>query len=111
MSDSETSKKIQELQVLEHSHQTFLMQKQTLQLELNEVLNAIEEVTKAKGEVYRVLGGIMVEVEKQKTLKDIEEKKRMLETRISAIEKQEEIIDGKINLIRKDITAIVGKNK
>ena len=110
MSDSnETSKKIQELQVLEHNHQAFLMQKQKMQLELNEVLNALDEVSNSKGEIYKVLGGIMMQADKEKTLKELEEKKKVLEMRISAIEKQEQIIDEKISAIKKEITVLVGK--
>ena len=112
MSDqSETSRRIQELQLLEHNHQALLMQKQTIQLELNEVLNAHEEVSRASGSVYRVLGGIMMQAEKDNVLKDLQEKKKMLEIRVSTIEKQEKIIDDKISSIKKEITATVGKNK
>ena len=108
---SETSKRIQELQMFEHNHQALLMQKQTIQMELNEVLNALQEVQKTKDAVYKVLGGVMVQSDKSAVIKDLEERKKILELKVSAIEKQEKIIDGRISEIRNEITALVGKNK
>ena len=108
---NETARKIQELQVLEHNHQAFLMQKQTIQIEMNEVLNALEEISKAKGEIYKVLGGVMIESSRENVLKDLEEKKKVLGLKISTIEKQEKIIDDKISSVRKEVASLVGKNK
>ena len=106
----ETEKKIEELQLLEHNIQQFLMQKQTFQVELNECLNAIEEVKRSDGEIYKVIGEVMIKSEKEKTLKDLEEKKRVLEIRVSSIEKQEKLLENKANNIRKEINEFVGKN-
>jgi len=50
--DIETQKKIQELQILEHNLQNLMMQKQAFQLELNETVNALEEVKKKQKMTY-----------------------------------------------------------
>ncbi|MEK6928207.1 MAG: prefoldin subunit beta [Nanoarchaeota archaeon] len=111
MTNPETSQKIQELQALEQNHQAFLMQKQSIQMELNETLNALEEVKKTSGDVYRVLGNVMVKSDKEKIIKDLEEKKRISEMRVSAIEKQEKIIHSNIDVLKKEITSLISQNQ
>ena len=55
----EAQQKLQELQVLEHNLQALLMQKQAFQLELNESLNALDEVRKTNDTIYKMVGSIM----------------------------------------------------
>jgi chaperonin cofactor prefoldin len=43
MNDQATHKKIEELRILESQLQNFLIQKQSIQLEINEINNALEE--------------------------------------------------------------------
>ena len=45
-SDQEASKKIQELQIIEQHMNQFLMEKQSIQTELNECNNALSELGK-----------------------------------------------------------------
>ena len=70
MNNEEISQKIKELQVLEQSFQIFVHQKQSVQVELNEIVNAFKEVKDSSGDVYKVLSGIMVEAEKNSLLKE-----------------------------------------
>ena len=109
--NEETSGKIEELQVLERNLQGILMQKQSVQVELNEISNALEEVKKSKKEIHRILGGIMVLTEKNAILNELEEKKRELTIKISAIEKQETLLESKTNKIREEITSSLKKKK
>ena len=67
--DSETSKRIQELQILEQNLQNLLMQKQAFQVELNEANNALGEVDKTEDEVYKVLGNVMIKTDKKVSTK------------------------------------------
>ena len=91
--DKETQKKIQELQILEHNLHSLMIQKQAFQLELNETLNASEEVNKTNDDVYKVTGSIMHKVDKVSVLKELEEKRNILELRLKAIEKQERLLE------------------
>ncbi len=105
------SKKIQELQVLEQNLQHFLMEKQSIQAELNEISNAIEELKKSSGDSYRVIGGIMVKSSPSELIKDLDDKKNILVLRISAVEKQEKLVEDKANSIKKEVSESVSKNK
>ena len=51
MADKDLNKKIEELQLIETHLRNFLAQRQTLQMELNEIENAYEEVEKGKGDM------------------------------------------------------------
>lgn len=107
--DADVQQKLQELQVLEHNLQSLLMQKQTFQLELNETLNALEEVKKTNDTVYKMVGSIMVVVDKTQTLTDLEEKKKLLEMRTESISKQEQLIEGKAKELQGEIKKLLEK--
>jgi len=98
--DKETSEKIEELQTLEGSMQSLLMQKQNSQIELNEVNNALDEVNKAKDDVFKILNGVMIKCSKDKIMSELEEKKNILSLRLSSVEKQEKIVDDKADKLR-----------
>ncbi len=108
---NETTEKIQEIQILEQNLQSLVMQKQTFQLEFNEVTNAISELNKSSDEVYRILGGIMIKSDKKSLLNELEEKKKVLELRINSIEKQEQLLEKKADELRKDLTKSMSESK
>ena len=101
--DQETQKKVQSLQLLEQNFQNLLLQKQTFQVEVNETKTALDEVSKAKGDVFRILGQIMVKADNAELKKELEEKKTILEMRMKAIEKQELGMREEVERIRAEI--------
>ena len=109
--DEQTGKKIQELQILEQNLQNLSMQKQTFQIELAEVMNALSDLKKSGEEVYKIVGGLMVRSSKANLTSDLEEKKKIFEIRIFSIEKQEKILDEKSEKLKKEITDFVSERK
>lgn len=105
----ETNEAIGEFQILEQQLRGLLSQKQMVQIELQEVLNALEELNKTKDEVYKVLSGIMIRAEKSVLKKELEEKKKLAELRINSIEKQEKILEEKTGKLKDKINASIGK--
>jgi|SRR3989344_6014871 len=101
--DEETHKKIHELQELEHSIQSLLMQKQNLQIELSEVSNALSEVEATSEDVYKLISGMLIKSEKSKVLKELTDRKKTSELRISSIEKNEKSIVDRIEKLRKEV--------
>jgi len=102
--DENTAKKVQELQFLDQNLQGFIAQKQTVQLELNETDNALDEIKKADdSEIYKIIGGIMIKAKKSDLTKDLEEKKKLLELRISSIEKQEKLLEEKASTLKEEL--------
>jgi len=109
--DPETSKKIQELQVLEQALNNSLSQRQNIQLELNEVENALNELKISDEEVYRVLSGIMLKSNKQVLTDELNTKKKMLEMKIQALEKHENMLENNLKKLRDDVTSIINSSK
>ncbi|RMD66582.1 prefoldin subunit beta [Candidatus Pacearchaeota archaeon] len=96
-------KKIEELRVIEGSLQNLLAQKQSLQLELNEVKNALSEIDKTSDDVYKIVAGVMLRAAKDKLKQELGEREKTLKMRIEAIEKQEKLLEKKTAEIRREI--------
>lgn len=109
--DQETQKRIQELQLIEHNLHNFILQKQNFQLELNETVNAAQEVGRTEDDIYRVSSSIMIKADKKKVLKELEEKKKVLELRIQTIEKQEKLLESKAKEIQEEAKKSLEKEK
>ncbi|MEK6889346.1 MAG: prefoldin subunit [Nanoarchaeota archaeon] len=109
MDNEQISAKIKELQVLEQNFQMFMHQKQSIQVELNEIVNAFKEVKDSSGDVYKVLSGIMVKSEKNSLLKELEEKKKTAELKLDSFEKQESKLNSRIQLLRAEISKFASK--
>jgi len=101
--DKETAKKIDELQILDRNLQAFLVQKQSMQAELNEVSNALAEAKSTKDEVYKVLGNVMLKTNKESLIKELEEKKKVLDLRVNSIEKQEKLLESRSNKLKEEV--------
>ena len=98
----EIEQKIQELQILEQNLQGFAMQKQAFQLELNQTVNAINEVQKTEDDIYKISSSIMLKTDKDTILKELKEKRKLLDLRIDTIEKQEKLIEKKAEELKKE---------
>ncbi|MBS3075640.1 prefoldin subunit beta [Candidatus Pacearchaeota archaeon] len=101
--DKETQEKIQELQSYEHTLQNLLMQKQAFQFESNETENAIDEVSKSKDEVFKIVGSIMIKTDNEKILKELKQKSEHLSIRFKSIEKQESELTKRIEELRDEV--------
>jgi len=107
--DEEAQHKLQELQILEHNLQNILAQKQVFQMELNESLNALEEVKKSSEQIYKMVGSIIVSVEKNSTIKELEEKKKLLEMRNESLTKQEQLLETKARELQQELKKTLDK--
>ena len=107
--DQETSKRIQELQLLEQSYQNILIQKQTFQVEANESKTALEEINKSKGDVFRVLGQVMIKADPKQLKKELKEKKDILDMKLKAVDKQELGLREQIERLRSDVMSKINQ--
>jgi len=80
------------LQQLQQTLQTVLTQKQQLELELTETEQALSELEKTDENaiIYKSIGSLLVKAEKGKVTTELNERKELLNTRISVLGKQEE---------------------
>ena len=108
--EAEARQKLQDLQILEQNLQGLLVQKQTIQADLSETLNALEEVKKTNDSIYKMVGSIMVVVDKKKTVEELEEKKKLSELRNSSIVKQEKLIETKARELQEELKKLLQKS-
>ena len=109
--DAATIKKVQELQTVEQNLQNTVMQKQVFQIEANELLNALAEVARSKDEVYKVMSSIMLRTEKEELIKELTEKKRVLELRVAVVEKQEKTLSERARKLHEEVSAALKEKK
>jgi len=86
------------LQQLQQTLQTVLTQKQQLELELNEVENALGELEKLTDttEIYKSIGSLLVKSEKTNVTNDLTERKELIKTRVDVLGKQEERLRSQV---------------
>jgi len=82
------------LQQLQQTLQTVLTQKQQLELELTETEQAISELEKTDENaiIYKSIGSLLVKAQKTTVTTELNERKELLNTRITVLGKQEERI-------------------
>ncbi|OIO65970.1 prefoldin subunit beta [Candidatus Woesearchaeota archaeon CG1_02_57_44] len=82
---------VEQLQAIEQNLQNLRSQRQQVQMQLMETDSALEELDKS-GKAYRIVGGIMVAVDKDSLRAELEKKKELLQVRSKTIEKQEGLL-------------------
>ena len=88
--EQDLSKDLIEYENLEKQLEVLLIQKHQLQIQLNEINHALEQLGKASGDVYRTVGSIILHTTKEEAQKDLEERKELIDVKVAAIAKQEE---------------------
>ena len=101
--------KIQEMQFLEQNLQNLLFQKQAFQMELAETESASKEIENSKDDVFKIIGQLMIKTDKEKMKEEISNKKKVLDLRVSAIEKQENALNENLEKLREEVLKIVEK--
>ena len=100
--EKDVQNKIGQLQMLEQSMQSFLMQKQQFQAQLIEIESALEELKNSKM-VYKIVGNIMIDANKEELEKELKENKEKTELRIKTIEKQEKQMKDKASSMQEEV--------
>lgn len=103
--------KIQRLQFLEQNLQSVVMQKQTFQMDFSENVLAIDEIGKTKDSVYKIIGQLMINSPRDKILKELEDKQKLLDMRIKSLEEQEKLMRKDIQEMRDEILGELKKKE
>ncbi|HDI03042.1 MAG TPA: prefoldin subunit beta [Candidatus Pacearchaeota archaeon] len=102
MEEKEREEILARIQLTEQALQNLLLQKQSFQLELLETENALSEVKSTKGDVFKIVGPVLVKAKKEDLIPELEKKKEILELRIKSIEKQEQEMKEKLTKEREE---------
>ena len=103
--NSNIGEKMEELQNVEHNLQHMLSQRQTLELEINEIKNALSELESAKDECYKIVGNIMVKSAPESLKSELHEKSKIASLKLSSIEKQQSLLEKKSSELRGQINS------
>jgi len=93
---------LQEIQMLEYNLQNILLQKQAFQMELDESISALQELENSGEEVYKIIGQLMLKTSKDKIYENLENKKKVIESRLSMLDKQEESMRAEVEKKREE---------
>ncbi len=104
----ETEQQIAEFQNAQSALQLTMVQRQQVQLQMDEIDNALEEMAKSTGVVYRAVGTVLVESKKDETIKELTERKDTLAVRVNVLTKQEEKLRAKLTELRAKIEGSTG---
>jgi prefoldin beta subunit len=102
--------KINSLSMLEQNASQLGAQRQSLQGQLLEIDSALEELDSTQ-ESYRIIGNIMVKVDRNTLKDDLEQKKKMVTLKLASIEKQEASIHDRAKKLQQDIMAEIDVDK
>ena len=96
-------KKIQEIQILEQSLQNILLQKQAFGMEISETQIALKEIESSEEDVFKIIGQLMIKTKKDSIIKDLSEKKKILDLRLKNLDKQESSLTEQIEKLRDEV--------
>ena len=97
------------LQQLQQNLQAILMQKQQIEVEAIEIEKALEELKKLGEDevVYKSAGPLLIKTKKDETIKDLEEKKELSNTRLLVLGKQESRVKENLKEIENKINEMI----
>lgn len=93
---------IQQLSMLENNLQNMSMQRQQFQSQIMETESALSEL-EASADAYKIIGNLMVRVEKEKLKSDLSHKKETVQVRIQSLEKQEQKLREKAKELQEQV--------
>jgi prefoldin beta subunit len=97
------------LQQLQQNLQAILMQKQQIEVESMEIEKALEELKKLGEDevVYKSAGPLLIKTKKDDTIKELEEKKELSNTRLLVLGKQESRVKDNLKEVENKINEMI----
>ena len=97
------------LQQLQQNLQAILMQKQQIEVESMEIEKALEELKKLGEDevVYKSAGPLLIKTKKDDTIRELEEKKELSNTRLLVLGKQESRVKDNLKEVENKINEMI----
>ncbi len=102
-SSKNTEQGIAQLQMFEMNLKNLAMQRQNFQMHITETETALEELEKTNNNPFKIVGGIMIESTKDELKKELTSRKEIVELRIKNLEKQENQLKERADLLQKSV--------
>ena len=78
-------------------------------MELSETQSALKEIEKSGDPVFKIIGQLMIKTDKLKMKQELSNKEKILDLRLSTIEKQETSLTEKLTILRDEVIKGVKK--
>jgi prefoldin beta subunit len=106
----QVQERIQRLQQLQNTMQQLLLQKQRIEMEMVESDKALEALEEVQGDskVYKSVGAVLVEKDKDTVVKELKERKEFLEMRAKVLKKQEDKTREKMTALQDTLQKELG---
>ena len=96
---------LNQAQLYQQQMQSIMVQKESLNMQLLEINNALDEIEKTKEkDLYKVSGPLLIKSAKEEIKKDLAEKKELIDLKLKTLEKSESKIKTKIDELRERLT-------
>jgi len=93
-------------QIYMQNLQNILIQKQTFEIQLEEIKQTIETLSNyEKDVVYKSVGSVLIEEKREKIIKELKEKQEELEIKLKSISRQEIVLKNKVEELAKKINS------
>jgi len=104
---AQLQEQLAQLQQLQQTLQVIISQKQQVEMELADADRALDELKKAAtdGTVYKSVGAILIKKDRASIVKDLNERKELLNVRASVLGKQETKTREKLKGIQQQVQA------
>lgn len=106
----QVQERLQRLQQLQNTMQQLLLQKQRIEMEMVEsdkALGVLEEA-QANSKVYKSVGAVLVEKDRDTVVKELKERREFLEMRAKVLKKQEDKTKEKITTLQDTLQKELG---
>ena len=103
----ELEEKIARLQMLEQNIQAFSSQRQSFQLQMGEIDNALKELENVKEKPFKIVGNLMIATDAQELKKELSSQKEVVELRVKNLEKQETKLKEKAEELQKEVMTVI----
>ncbi len=106
----QVQERIQRLQQLQNTMQQLLLQKQRIEMEMVESDKALEvlEETQGNSKVYKSVGAVLVEKDRDTVVKELKERREFLDMRAKVLKKQEDKTKEKITTLQDTLQKELG---
>lgn len=101
----QVQEQLAKLQQLQQTLQVVITQKQQLELELSDTERALGELEKLADEtvIYKSIGALLAKSNRQSVMKELNEQKELLNTRVTVLAKQEERARSKLKELQQSL--------
>jgi len=101
---------IAKFQRLQEELQYVLTMKQQWQAQLYEIESALTELEKVPEDrpVYKIVGSIMVSKDKESVVKELKERKELIESQLETLKKQEDMLRKQVEDLDKKLRSKLG---